>query len=327
MKKLGLLIAILVIFSASSSWGQEIQAVLVKLKGTVLVLPEGEHTWVVGRKWMKLSLKSRIKTLSHSYADILINKRALVRIKENTEIELSALSEEIASILRKAPSKGKTSPGTSLRLLKGKAFLLIAPGYHPLPFVVETPIGIAGVAGTKFVVDLGEERCLVAVWRGKVLFWNPRFPKKKVLIEAGFYSQIVKGALPTKPAPMGPEFKKRYQDIQQLYLGNIIDRVFFREPGSRYHGMFSRGYSPTVSDGICPTMSSTSMSGQTMDTSSMSSGAMSSSSGMSGSSMSGSTGMGGTAGMGSGSSSSMSGGASSGPSSQSPSRSGGGCGR
>ncbi len=323
MKKVVLLVAFLLVLFPCLSWGQEIQAVLVKLKGTVLVLPEGESTWIVGRKWMKLSLRSKVKTLSHSYADILINKRALVRIKENTEIELSALSEEIASILRKAPSKGKASPGTSLRLLKGKAFLLIAPGYHPLPFVVETPIGIAGVAGTKFVVDLDQKRCLVAVWRGRVLFWNPRFPEKKVLIEAGFFSQIVKGAPPSKPAPIGPELKRRYQDIRQLYLGNMIDRLFFREPGSRYHGMFSRGYSPTVSDGLCPTMSSTmsstSMSGQTMD-----SGTMSSPSGMGGSSMGGSTGMGG------GSGSNMSGGSTSNPtspSSKSPSRSGGGCGR
>jgi len=153
---------------------QKFQFILVKLKGTVLLKIPGQNNWQVARKWMNIPLQAHLKTLADSYADILINRRALVRIKERSEICLKELAQDIAKkMAQESGLKFTPQQGTSVELLKGRAFFLVAPGYKELPFVVETPIGIAGVAGTKFVVDLSSPKhCLVAVWRGKVFFWN-----------------------------------------------------------------------------------------------------------------------------------------------------------
>lgn len=267
----------------SPLWAQNF--VLVKLKGTVLVLPPGVKSWQVAHKWMALDLNSRLKTLSDSYADLLVNRKALVRIKENSEIRLITLAREIATKMAKKVGLRFTSgQGTAIRLLKGRAFFLVAPGYKELPFVVETPIGIAGVAGTKFVVDLPvPNKCLVAVWRGRVLFWNQAFPEKVETIHALEFSEIIGRKPPGRPRKMTPVLKKRYQEIRKLRLDTGLEKVFLREPGSKYQGIFSRGYSPTVQDTmVSPSMPSTSNMGTMSNT-----GTMSETSGMSG--MSGSS--------------------------------------
>ncbi len=245
---------------------QKFQFVLVKLKGTVLVLPPGQQSWQVARKWMNIPPKAHLKTLSDSYADILVNRRALVRVKEKSEICLKNLAKEIATkIAKESHLKFTPHKGTAVELLKGRAFFLVAPGYKELPFVVETPIGIAGVAGTKFVVDLlAPSHCLVAVWRGRVLFWSPEFPEKTVLIKANEYSEIIGRRPPHRPLRLSPMLHKRYREIRKLRLAPSLNRLLWREPSSKYQGMFTRGYAPTVESAPMSSMTSSSMTSSSM---------------------------------------------------------------
>ncbi len=279
-------LAALISFPSQAISG-ETEAVLVKIQGTVLVQIAGEGKWTAAYKWMKIPLKSRIKTLSEASADILLNGRALIRIKDETELAIDLLEEKIAKLLRQKSFeriKGRGGKGTSLRLFKGKVFVLLSPNFKPLPLVVDTPIGMAGVAGTRFVVDLTQpDKCLVAVWEGKVLFWNNKeFPGNVVLVEPGKISSLKPAASPSIPCPIPTERKKMYREIKELHLWHTLEGES-REPGSRYRGKFSRGYAPstmemgdmgshtkeTMSHGSCETgmdTSSTGMSSSGMST-------------------------------------------------------------
>jgi len=222
------------------------EAVLVRVQGTVLVhiLEGGE--WMAGHKWMKIPLKGRVKTLPSASADILIDGKVLIRIKEKAELEINVIQEEILRAVSKAGLKGETGKGTLLKLFGGKALLLVAPGFRGLPLVIDTPIGMAGVTGTRFIIDLTVSgRCYLAVWEGEVLFWNRVQPEQSVLVGPGTISRVSSTGLPTGPARMKPSEKKRYQEVEELHFWPKTGG-WAREPGSRYNGKFSRGYSVTT---------------------------------------------------------------------------------
>jgi hypothetical protein len=224
------------------------EAVLVRVQGTVLVriLEGGE--WMAGQKWMKIPLTGRVKTLPSASADILIDGKVLIRIKEKTELEINVVQKEILRVVSKAGLKGETGKGTLLKLFGGKALLLVAPGFRGLPLVIDTPIGMAGVTGTRFIIDLtASDRCYLAVWEGKVLFWNRAQPEQSVLVGPGTISRVSFTGPPTGPARMKPSEKRRYQEMEELHFWPKTGGRT-REPGSRYNGKFSRGYSVTTYD-------------------------------------------------------------------------------
>lgn len=226
------------------------EAVLVQVQGTVLVriLEGGE--WMAGYKWMKIPLTGRVKTLPSASADILIDGKALIRIKGKTELEINVVQEEILRVVSKAGLKGETGKGTLLKLFGGKALLLVAPGFRGLPLVIDTPIGMAGVTGTRFIIDLTAfDKCYLAVWEGEVRFWGRAQPERSVLVRPGTISRVSSAVPPTGPARMKPSEKRRYQEVEELHFWPKTGG-WTREPGSRYNGKFSRGYSVTTYDTV-----------------------------------------------------------------------------
>jgi hypothetical protein len=203
---------------------------------------------MAGQKWMKIPLTGRVKTLPSASADILIDGKVLIRIKEKTELDINVVQEEILRVVSKAGLKGETGKGTLLKLFGGNALLLVAPGFRGLPLVIDTPIGMAGVTGTRFIIDLtASDRCYLAVWEGKVLFWNRAQPEQSVLVGPGTISRVSFTGPPTGPARMKPSEKRRYQEMEELHFWPKTGGRT-REPGSRYNGKFSRGYSVTTYD-------------------------------------------------------------------------------
>ncbi len=241
-----LLLFLILLCAVPIAQAARVQATIVRIKGTVLVLPQKGGNWVAGHKWMKISSQAQVRTLSASFCDLLIGKRVLVRIKSQTQIQVSDLKEEIAKSFEKALGERAdfSDSGTWVRILKGKALFLVAPKFKGLPLVVETPIGMAGVKGTRFVVDLTAPRTLyVAVWEGRVVVWNPAMPEKAVSVTHGTISTLAPGELPVIPRKMTPLEKQRYKEVEKLHLGLELFHKS-RGPGSRYKGRFSRGYAP-----------------------------------------------------------------------------------
>lgn len=229
---------------------QKMKATIVKIHGTVLVMRSGSGPWEPATKWMILNMGSRVKTTQHAFADILLRKRALIRIAEDTEVQVMILNEKVSELFRTAGYRGKIEreKGTLVKLKHGKIYVLVKSRFKGLPMIVTTPIGMAGVSGTRFVVDYTEpDKCILLVWKGKVYFWNPEMPEKSVLVKSKSFSRIIRNRVPSKPGKLNKVLYKKYREVEKLHLGLEIMH-FGREAGSRYRGQFPRGYSPTEDD-------------------------------------------------------------------------------
>ncbi len=254
------LITILSLAITSFYWSlvqaQETKVMIVRLKGTVLVQSDN-GSWEPARKWMQLPVGSYLKTTCGSSLDLMFNKKALIRVKGESEFYLGQVIKGIKNALEKAHpgfcNKDRCQKGTVIRLIKGKAFFYVTPGFSGLPFIVDTPLGIAGVTGTRFAVEIANKKQLVvAVYQGRVVVW-PRYTFEKfVVVEAGFVTRVMAGKPPQAPSPMSDEERKRYKECLKLHFGLRKSRAFI-ETSSRYRGVFSRGYSPEVLSEFGPT--------------------------------------------------------------------------
>ncbi len=211
---------------------------IVRLKGSVLVYLPAKDLWVPARTWMDLPQEAEIRTLAASSVDLLFEKKALVRVKEKSLVKLGELSSEMKKVFKARPR----SQGTLIHLQEGRVYLLVRPDYPEKPFVVETPIGMAGVTGTRFVVHLLESNeMFVGVWKGRVRVWDPE-RKEALDLRAGQFC-LLSRLTPPRPKPLSPKLKERYREVKKLLLPeNIYWRL--RSPGSRYEGSFTRGFAP-----------------------------------------------------------------------------------
>jgi len=232
-------------------WGQELKiqaARILKTKGTVMIYQSQSKKWSVAKKGIRLFEKDMIKTLSESEVDLLIGNIAVVRLKENTVLKLAEIERELTKsvtssrILLVEGKPLKIREKSILKLLKGKLLLWVKYILKGSTFEVSTPIGIAGVRGTLFMVYVpNQDTTIVAVLEGIVEAKNIQMPEKTVLIRKMESSIIVRGAYPSEPRRVS---EKEYKDLKEtlelkLFRGR---RGFKRKPGSRYNGIYSSNY-------------------------------------------------------------------------------------
>ncbi|NPA48396.1 MAG: hypothetical protein GXO20_00290 [Thermodesulfobacteria bacterium] len=214
-----------------------LKVTIIRLKGSVLVYLPSEDRWVPARTWMDLPRGAEIRTLASSMVDLLFERKALVRVKEKSLVKLGELSQKVKQIFKARHQER----GTLIRLKEGRVYLLVRPDYPEKPFVVETPIGMAGVTGTRFVVHLLGEEMFVGVWQGHVRVWDPA--RERIIdLRPGQYC-LLSRLRPVRPEPLSPELKERYQEVKKLFLPEDINWRL-RSPGSRYEGSFTRGFAP-----------------------------------------------------------------------------------
>ena len=209
-----------------------------------MVYKHQSQKWHVGIKGMKLSKKDIIKTLSDSYVDLIFEGIAIVRLKENTSLELMEIKKEISkpvtskiSLIEKRTSGG--SENNILKLLSGKLLLWVKHILQSSTFEVLTPIGVAGVRGTRFMVSVpNDDTTIVSVLEGIVEVKNIRLPDKKVLVKNMQTSIINKGLYPSEPRKIS---KDEHGDLNEtLELKLLKKRIGFkRKPGGRYNGIYS----------------------------------------------------------------------------------------
>ena len=238
---------------AYGGWGR---ILVVRVHGTVLVSKSGNGPWEASHKWMELPIGARVKTLSGASIDLLLDSGAIVRMKENSEMLIRNMLDRLEKALSKARpgacKKGSCSSGTLIQLIKGKAFFYVSPYFSGLPLLVDTPIGTAGVTGTRFAVDLSVAGMLyIAVLRGHVIAWQKGLPEKSVVIGPDFIVRIEPKRAQLLPRPMDKKEHKKYEECLKLHLGLGLHQSL-SETSSRYRGVFSRGYSPDVMTDIEP---------------------------------------------------------------------------
>ncbi len=260
--------------TATSAYAQNSKILIVRIQGTALMAPEGRNQWKPAQKWMEIPKGARLRTLSHSSVDILIDRGAIIRIDGDSELIVSHMLKRLEKALEKAsPDLCKDRPcknGMVIKLLKGKALFYVSPKFSRLPLLVDTPIGVAGVIGTRFAADLtSKDRLIVAVLQGHVLVWSRGIPDKSVTVGPKLLTIVHRHRPPIRPKDMTRRELKRYDQCLKLHLGLDMNHAM-REISSRYRGVFTRGYSPDVlspsTSSYQRTMTSGSVTSQTSTT-------------------------------------------------------------
>ncbi len=236
--------------AATSAYTQNGKILIVRIQGTALMAPEGHNQWKPAQKWMEIPKGARLRTLSHSSVDILIDRGAIIRIDGDSELIISHMLKRLEKALAKAsPGLCKDSScknGMVIKLLKGKALFYVSPRFSRLPLLVDTPIGVAGVIGTRFAADLtSKDRLIVAVLQGHVLVWSRGIPDKSVTVGPKLLTIVHMHRPPIRPKDMTRRELKRYDQCLKFHLGLDMNHAM-REISSRYRGVFTRGYSPDV---------------------------------------------------------------------------------
>ena len=248
---LSLFAIIIVLGVCPHVWGQvlEVQAARVlRIKGTTMVYQYQSKKWSVAKRGMRLFQRDTIKTLSDSQLDLLIEGVAVVRLKEKTTLEIAEIKEEAtrpvtsSRILLVEKRSSDMGEKNILRLLNGKLLLWVKHILQGSTFDVETPIGIAGVRGTRFMVRVpDQDTTVVAVLEGIVEVKNIQMPEKTVLVRKMESSIILRGAYPSEPRRVSEGERRDLKETLELKLLREA-KGFKRKPGSRYDGMYSSKY-------------------------------------------------------------------------------------
>ena len=146
------------------------KGVITYLEGQVQVKKSGETEWSAARPNMILSEKDQIRVQAKSRAELILDNQSVMRLSENTLLTIHKLEEEVAT--RKET--------TRVELSLGKLWTRTAKLFNPTSrYDIRTPTAIAGVQGTIYQLQVGEDReTNIQVFQGTVNVYNP-FPAAK----------------------------------------------------------------------------------------------------------------------------------------------------
>ncbi len=122
--------------------------------GDVRVAVDQNDKWIKAKTDMPLYESSMVKTGKDSYCDVLMPKRGVFRILDNSLVIIKELKSNIEEIRIK---KGKGLFNITKKLTKGESFK------------VETEIAVAAVRGTQFIIDTDEKKLTCRVKEGEVI--------------------------------------------------------------------------------------------------------------------------------------------------------------
>jgi hypothetical protein len=143
-KFISFFILVMFVFSFyATSFGQDDYAVVLQVKGRVIVLKKDEIKWIKARPGMKLSILDRLKTGGWgSYTEISFSKDndKIVKIFNNTEVLLKELQ-----------------PKVNINLDRGKIYSLIESLGEKSSFEIRTPTAICGARGTGWEISFNSK--------------------------------------------------------------------------------------------------------------------------------------------------------------------------
>ncbi|MBN1308531.1 MAG: FecR domain-containing protein [Chitinispirillaceae bacterium] len=129
-----------------------------QLVGTVKIRRGTAAVWNSARPKMSLKETDAIRTFIESEAELEINDGSLIKIGENTTVELSALKGTAAQ------------HNTSIKILNGAIIANVKKIVSPVStFEFETPTATAAIRGTTVGFEVSRDRTTVKVYEGKVL--------------------------------------------------------------------------------------------------------------------------------------------------------------
>ncbi len=127
---------------------------VIVLTSTGNVLLWKSNQWIQADKGMVLTEKQEIKTLEKSKAALLFSDGSTITLTENTHLKIEDL----------------LSNKFSVYLVSGKLYSKVKPLQKSQVFEVKTPVSVASVRGTEFIVSYINNNSELIVVEGSVLF-------------------------------------------------------------------------------------------------------------------------------------------------------------
>ncbi len=128
------------------------EVVVSMFSGNVLVWKNNQ--WVQVEKGTGLNEKDEIKTLEKSKVVLLFSNGSTITLAENTQIKIESLLSEKLSVYLK----------------NGKAHTKVKPLQKAQVFELKTPVSVASVRGTEFIISYVNNNSEIIVIEGNVLF-------------------------------------------------------------------------------------------------------------------------------------------------------------
>jgi hypothetical protein len=136
----------------SQNMDSMLSVILAEYKGKVEVLRNNTNIQV--KKGMSLQENDVIKTKQNSFAVLLFQDGSKITLAENTEVVINDLK----------------FVQTSVSLQNGKLRTKVSPRQTSQVFEVKTPVSVASVRGTEFILSFVDNKSELVVIEGKVLF-------------------------------------------------------------------------------------------------------------------------------------------------------------
>jgi len=166
----------------SLSQGEEREAYIKSMIGTVSVRKGQSPTWKEGRPTMVLKEKDAIRTFVESQAEVMTSEGSVLKLDENTTMEMSTLKDF-----------GGNVQATKVKILNGSILAnvkkLVNTGSS---FEFETPTAVASIRGTTVGLDVTGDQTLVKVYEGVVVV-KPKGGTTGASVKTNQMITIVKG--------------------------------------------------------------------------------------------------------------------------------------
>jgi hypothetical protein len=180
------------------------------IKGNSVIKRNGEEKSIQVND--SLQIKDVIITKENSSVDIILKNKGIIRIGENTQIELQTLSEENIQI-----NQNSGTVITHLKKLKENE------GYS-----IITPTSVAAVRGTSFITNVNEQKNTnIALISGKIEIKNNQ-GSTLILDQPGEVTvQKEKDLTKEKVRPLSKESLKLLKELAAQETGNVQEYVSF----------------------------------------------------------------------------------------------------
>jgi len=196
----------------SQNMNSTLSVILTEYKGKIEVLRNNKNIQV--KKGMNLQENDVIKTKQNSSALLLLQDGSKFILAENTEVVINNLK----------------FVQTSVSLQNGKLMTKVSPRQTTQVFEVKTPVSVASVRGTEFIISFVDNKSELVVIEGKVLL-SDMLGNNIEVNENEFCSILEKGSLGEKTKidqnkvdSLINEFKTK--DEEKLQQGKLEESKF-----------------------------------------------------------------------------------------------------
>ncbi|MEW6201188.1 MAG: FecR family protein [bacterium] len=188
------------LFIARTAICAEIKATLKDVKGTVEVKMPGETKWTAAKENMKIGSGTTVKCMANSSAFVKWADGNVVKVYAMTTFELKSITAQP----KKNAEKSNVEVTGGKILAKAKKMMNAESSFE-----VKTPTAIAGVRGTDFAVEVGENQATsVAVVSGEIAVLAEGV---EVVVTESLQTVIEMGQPPVEPTPIPPETLENLQ--------------------------------------------------------------------------------------------------------------------